>query len=173
LGPKDESNAEQSGREALEVILKKPTFFKAMRKILVLHTDLVDRELFMPLAASNSSFVALKVRRIVDSLFDADLQSTQIDDEASLPESTLGDQIRKTVSSTDDFSLPFSKMRLQLLFSSKRQGNRNENLVGSLFEAIESSFDPHNSTWVDLLVALDSGISQQVSYFPGTFGTLF
>ncbi|KAJ6157328.1 hypothetical protein N7470_004920 [Penicillium chermesinum] len=63
-------------------------------------------------------------------------------------------EVEKLASTTDDFSLPFCQLKLQVLFRSETTGNEQTNIVDAMFKTVVADSRVHRLHWVDLVALM-------------------
>ena len=71
-------------------------------------------------------------------------------------------EVQKLASMTDDFSLPFCQLKLQVLFGADSTAEDRDNIVDAMFKTAVSDSRAHRLHWVDLVALMSPDAVRQI-----------
>lgn len=71
-------------------------------------------------------------------------------------------EVEKLASTTDDFSLPFCQLKLQVLFRGDSKGDEQTNVVDAMFKTVVANSRVQRLHWVDLVTLMSSDAVCQI-----------
>jgi mediator of RNA polymerase II transcription subunit 12 len=74
----------------------------------------------------------------------------------------------KVIELTNDFSLPFCQLKLQLLFNAETKGDVRNEIVDVMFKAAVADSRSRRSNWVGLVRLMSHDAVRQVRYHDGS-----
>ncbi|KAJ5594457.1 Mediator complex subunit Med12 [Penicillium hispanicum] len=93
------------------------------------------------------------LRKALDLLLDLDSQNN---------DNSIISEVEKLASTTDDFSLPFCQLKLQVLFLEDSGDNDRNHIADAMFKTVVADSRAHKLHWVDLVALMGSGAIRQI-----------
>ncbi|KAI9819203.1 MAG: RNA polymerase II mediator complex subunit [Pycnora praestabilis] len=161
---------------SLEPLVATTPVISILRTLLISHTEAVQRSLLFTATRGASSNALLHLKQVVDRLLDPQQKLGISATAASPPGLTLADiaeldpevQIERILLVTDEFSLPFCKVKLQLLFTVESSavhaepGKGQDSVLTAVFQAVEHAADGISYIWAELISVLDDNVARHV-----------
>ncbi|KAJ5632913.1 hypothetical protein N7490_009252 [Penicillium lividum] len=123
-----------------------------LRELLVRNPGCVEQSCMKKLVNRYPNAIGT-LRTALDSLLGGDLQKET---------SSVISQVDKLANTTDDFSLPFCQLKLQILFH-QDSGNEDRNgIANAMFKTVVANTRAHNFHWVDLVALMSPDAVRQI-----------
>ncbi|KAJ5668018.1 uncharacterized protein N7477_006588 [Penicillium maclennaniae] len=71
-------------------------------------------------------------------------------------------EVEKLAGTTDDFSLPFCQLKLQVLFTGDPETDNRNSIVDTIFKSVVASSRAQNLNWVDLVALMNPDAIRQI-----------
>jgi mediator of RNA polymerase II transcription subunit 12 len=71
-------------------------------------------------------------------------------------------EVEKLAGTTDDFSLPFCQLKLQVLFTGDSKNEDRNSIVDAMFKSVVASSRAQNLNWVDLVALMNPDAVRQI-----------
>ena len=71
-------------------------------------------------------------------------------------------EVEKLAGTTDDFSLPFCQLKLQVLFTGDPENEDRNSIVDAMFKSVVAGSRAHNLNWVDLVALMNPDAVRQI-----------
>ena len=151
-------------REELETLLSEDSLLSEIRCLIIRDMQNVSSHLVEPLLGEREWAVS-KLKDIANRLLHADGGSDVSQTDADL-------QVAHAIQLADNYSLPFCRLKLQMIFSSNNVASStsaetdHHGLVDAFLEAVDGTDGGKDHAWMDLLDGLDENNVHMVSHSP-------
>jgi mediator of RNA polymerase II transcription subunit 12 len=115
-----------------------------LRELLVRNTECTDRNYIQKLVDQYPAAISF-LRKALDLLLGVDSQEGN----------SVISEVEKLAGTTDDFSLPFCQLKLQVLFAGDPENEDRNSIVDAMFKSVVVSSRAHNLNWVDLVALMN------------------
>ncbi|KAJ5692168.1 hypothetical protein N7462_001591 [Penicillium macrosclerotiorum] len=121
-------------------------------ELLVRNPECASQQCMQKLADQYSEAMGI-VQKALDLLLGVDSQSKG---------SSVISEVEKLATITDDFSLPFCRLKLQLLFHGDSAGDDRNNVVDAMFRTIVADSRAPKHQWIDLIGLMSPEATRQI-----------
>ncbi|KAJ5639766.1 uncharacterized protein N7484_007628 [Penicillium longicatenatum] len=123
-----------------------------LRELLVRNPGCVEQSCMKKLVDQYPNAIG-PLRKALDSLLGVDLQKET---------SSVISQVEKLASTTDDFSLPFCQLKLQILFHQDSDNEDRNSIADAMFKTVVTNSRAQNFHWVDLVALMSPDAVRQI-----------
>ncbi|KAJ5798126.1 uncharacterized protein N7503_007422 [Penicillium pulvis] len=123
-----------------------------LRELLVRNPGCVEQSCMKKLVDQYPNAIG-PLRKALDSLLGVDHQKDA---------SSVISQVEKLASTTDDLSLPFCQLKLQILFHQDSDNEDRNNIADAVFKTVVANSRAHNFHWVDLVALMSPDAVRQI-----------
>ncbi|KAI9715910.1 MAG: hypothetical protein M1812_005730 [Candelaria pacifica] len=154
----------------LDCLLESPSFVSILRALIV-HNNVEVQGCFRSTPAKSGRTAFLKFDHRVDQFLQENYDSNGLPDTSLVQEDVTkidpGVRITRIMRKLDDFTLPFCKMNLQLVFEGSTPfgvstESRQRSATNSLGRSIDSAVAEEDFIWVDAISVLNSSVASQI-----------
>ncbi|KAJ5548735.1 hypothetical protein N7513_005969 [Penicillium frequentans] len=123
-----------------------------LRELLVRNPGCVEQSCMKKLVDQYPNAIG-PLRKALDSLLGVDHQKET---------SSVISQVEKLTSTTDDLSLPFCQLKLQILFHQDSDNEDRNSIADAMFKTVVANSRAHNFHWVDLVALMSPDAVRQI-----------
>ncbi|KAJ5233688.1 uncharacterized protein N7469_005454 [Penicillium citrinum] len=141
---------------------------RLLLELLVRNPKCSDPKCVQRLLSQHPAALAL-IQKALDVLLDPDFEQRSSGDEtaevgskSSVGHGSIVPDIEKLASTTDDFSLPFSQLKLQVLFNAASGHESKDKFVDAMFKTVVADSSSHKHHWVDLVALMNPDAVRQI-----------
>lgn len=140
-----------------------------LHELLVRNPGCSDQKCVQKLLSQHPAAIAL-LQKALDVLLDVDFENRSSGMEAptagisnsSAGQDTIISEVEKLASTTDDFSLPFCQLKLQVLFNAESGREFRDNFVDAMFKTVVADSRTQKLHWVDLVSLMNPEAVRQI-----------
>lgn len=122
-----------------------------LRQLLVRNPDCADQKCLQELVDQYPAAMGV-LQKALDLLLGVDSQKGN----------SVISEVEKLAGTTDDFSLPFCQLKLQVLFTGDPKNEDRNSVVDTMFKSVVASSRAQNLNWVDLVALMNPDAVRQI-----------